>query len=117
MRYSTTLYGKLELNSKVSPLRPIGLFVQALTASSNSLDQYEAASNPKDGIKNSSNDPKIIIDDPNEEEKESVESSIITPIVKGRYAKHREHWNTIMAKAQATERVSRVRQDGIDGYY
>jgi hypothetical protein len=31
---------------------------------------------------------------------------VITPIVKGRYAKHREHWNMMMDKAKATARVN-----------
>lgn len=48
----------------------------------------------------------IAIDDDGGEEEEysenSMSSSVITPLVKGRYAKHREHWNTMMAKAQAT---------------
>lgn len=49
---------------------------------------------------------KLEADDHSEMEELNDSSSEITPIVKGRYAKHREHWNMVLGGGDPNDKYN-----------
>lgn len=71
-------------------------FIAHLTNSTNSLDFHQGVNNsddrPRYDSKHTSGMPMLVIsDDGGQFNEDDSSSSVITPIVKGRYAKQREH--------------------------